>query len=60
LEDKLDKIIKTNNELLNKNSNMERILEANQIKLDKTFNRLVGAHNEDKIKNLRFLILSYP
>jgi hypothetical protein len=63
LEDKLDKILKTNNELLNKNDeilaenkDMKKILEANQIKLDKTFDKLVGAHEEirdikDKLDN---------
>ena len=51
LEEKLDKILKTNNELLARNYNMEKQLENNQIKLDKTFDRLVGVHEELKDVN---------
>jgi hypothetical protein len=46
LENKLDELLNNNKHLLEKNDRMEKILEANQIKLDKTFNRLVGAHEE--------------
>jgi hypothetical protein len=56
LEEKLDKILRTNNESLARNYNMEKQLEINQAKLDKTFDRLVGAHEEirdikDKLDN---------
>jgi len=53
LEDKLEIIIKTNNELLSKNNeilsenhDMKKILENNQFKLNKTFDKLVGINEE--------------
>jgi hypothetical protein len=62
LEEKLDTIISTNKELLNKNDltleelkqsnkdnkEMKSILEKNQLKLDKTYDKLVGAHEQIK------------
>jgi uncharacterized protein YoxC len=56
LQDDVKLLLTKNDEILEKNSKMEKILEANQIKLDKTFDRLVGAHEEirdikDKLDN---------
>jgi len=45
-DNKLDLLQADIKELLVENKDMKKILEANQIKLDRTFDRLVGAHNE--------------
>jgi hypothetical protein len=49
IKDKVDNINRLENkidELLNKNKNMESMLEKNQLKLDKTFDKLVGMNEK--------------
>jgi hypothetical protein len=53
---KNDEILSENKVILSENKDMKKILEANQIRLDKTFDKLVGTHEEirdikDKLDN---------